>query len=806
MLDLIRSIRRSARALAATPALSFAAFATLALGCGAAIAVGTIVDALLFRPLPAVENRDALLVYPTAAGALDPDSDALDLNETEAIAASGAVAEVGTLLVRNLTLTAGDPERVAGASVSPNFFDILGVRPEVGRFFRADEATPWGQEQVAVIAHGLWVRRFAADPAIAGKTIEVNQRKVTVAGVLPPGFGLPESQQVYLPWRVDPEWERDSRDFWVVARPVAGLAPSAAQSAAATVAERLVADGTIADRDRGFRLVPLRDALYDRHAARMMALLSLLVVALVGVACFNVANLLLARNAAREGELAVRLALGASRGRILAQVLTETALLAGAGAALGMLLGAWGLERIVASLEEELPAWLRLEIDGRVAVGTVALAAAVALVAGLLPALRAGRTQVTEQLVAAGRASAVGARRPLERSLVALQFAAALVVLAAAGWLLASASAIARSSPGFDPTKLLSLRLYLPGDAYDPLAAKIRFRARLLEQLEALPGARAAAVTGQLPADDGGEDVRVTPEGVAPSPESSTPSLMIGATRTLFDALGAPLVAGSTWSRAEDEDESGSTAVINRALADKLWPGESPLGRRLRLGLDPAGPPLEVVGIAPDLTYEEIMEQSSRSRYQVFVPLARFEYRSLSAIVRVVAGDPAALTAPARRALGALEPDAPMFDVATYPQRLRRTYEDRTLVGRLAAIFGAAGLALAAVGLFGLLAHSVARRRRELGVRMALGAAPARLVRAVVGDGIRLALPGVAAGLALAYAAAHALAGTLFGVDPTAPWRFVVQAALVFVAAALASAFAARRIVAIEPTSALRQE
>ena len=791
----IADLRRAFRSLAATPALSVAAIFTLALGCAAAIAVGTIVDALLFRPLPAVGNRDALLVYPTVAGSLDPDSDALDLNEVEALSTSGALAEVGTLLVRNLTLTGGEPERAAGASISPSFLPVLGVQPIFGRNFLPEEAAEWGREEVALVGHGLWLRRFGGDPDIVGKKIEINQRALTVVGVLPPGFGLPNLQEIYLPWRSDAEWQRDDRGFWTVARLAPGADRRAAQNAVDAVAERLVSSGKVADRDRGFRLTPLRSAIYDPHAGKMMALLAALVTGLLGVACFNVANLLLARNASKEGELAVRLALGASRRRVLSENLAESLLLAVGGTALGLLLGAWGLERILGSLSEDLPGWLVIRIDARVAAGTLVLAAIVTLLAGLLPALRAGRTDVASSLVVTGRGASSPSRRPLERTFVALQVAAALLVLTVATWLLASERRIASASPGFDPARLLSFRFYLPGDAYDPLEAKVRFRARLLEKLEALPGASAAAVTGQLPADDGGDEDRVTPEGIAPSPESSTPILVIGTTRTLFETLGSGLVAGETWSRAEDEGTAPRSAVINSALAEKLWPGENPLGRRVRLGLEPPEEPLEIVGIAPELTYEEVMEQTSRSRYQLFVPLSRYEWRTLAAIVRAAA-DPAALAAPARRALSEVEPDAPMFDVLAYRQRLRRTYEDRVLVGRLGAIFGVTGLALAAVGLFGLLAHSVAVRRRELGVRMALGAAPGRLVRAVVRDGFLLSAPGLALGLGATWACARAIGSTfLFGVDPTRP-------AFLLVAVAPLALRAAR----VDPAAALRCE
>jgi putative ABC transport system permease protein len=771
------------------------------------VAIGTLVYSLLWRPLPGVDSHRLALVYPTDRGALDQESDELAFAEAEEIESSGAVEALALLLPRTLTLTAGDPERIAGASVDPDFFDVLGVRPLLGRPFRADEGATFGQESVAVVSHGFWLRRLAGDPAMLGREIEINQRKLTVVGVLPPGFGLPNRQEVYLPWAWSdlPGFDRNSRGFWTVAR-LGDAEPAAAQPALDAVARRLRETGVVDTLERGYRLVPLRRALYDAHAARLSAVLASLVFAVLVVACFNVANLLLARAVAREGEVAVRLALGAGRGRILRQVLTESLLLATAGCAGALLVGAWGLQVALATLSEELPAWLSFELDGRLLAGACGLILVVALIAGLAPALGAGRAGLAPLLVAAGRGGDASRARRFQRLLVGAQFAASFVVLLGGFWMLGSVRALERSPLGFDPAPLLSLRSYLPGDAYDAQAAKIAYRAALVERLEAIPGVAAAALTTSLPADDGGHGEPVTSAEVTPTREAAAAAAVIGVTRGFFDALGAPLAAGATWSPAEDTGAPVQHVIVNRALAERLWPDGPALGRRLRIGLAPEAPVFTVAGLAPALPFEELHEQTPRARLQVFVPLANYATRGVSVVLRAAEGDPAALAEPARSTFAALEPDAPVYDVMTYAARLRQTWEDRRLIGQLATIFAAQGLILAAVGLFGVLAYAVVRRRRELGVRMALGAAPGALVRSVIGDGLRFTVPGVAVGLVAGALAARGIGGVLYGVDPAEPLPYAAGLALLLAVAAAASGFAARRAAAIDPASALRDE
>jgi len=805
MRNLLSEIRQAARALARTPGLSLAAVVTLALGAGSTIAIGTLVYSILWRPIPGSEPQRRVLVYPTSRGALSGENDALALVESDEIAASGAVERLAVLTLRSLTLTGDEPQRIVGASVSPDFFRVLGVAPLLGRDFRDDEGQRFGNETSAILTHSFWLRRFAGDPRAIGRSIEINQRVLTVIGVLPPGFSVPSTQQVYLPWAPDPSIDRRDPDWWTVAVLPRGADPRRAQAALDAAAVRLRHSGVVSEPERGFRLVPLRAALYDPHTVRISAVLASLVFAVLAVACFNVANLLFARIAGRRNETAIRLALGSGRGRILRQVLVESLLLSAAGCAGGLLLGKWGLDLALSTMHEELPAWMSFALDGRLVAGTIGLSIVATILAGLAPALAAAR-EGSHPVLAAGGRTVSRRSRVLQRWLVALQFSASFLVLAVALWLLSSVRALERAPLGFDPSRLLSFRTYLPGDAYDPDDAKRQFRVALVERLTALPGVAGAAVTTALPADDGGAGVRVSRAEDPPTEEASIAISQVGVSRGFFDTLGAPLLAGETWSNAADSGAPDDRVVINTTLAEKLWPGASAIGRRLRVGLEPDAPVYTVSGLAPRIPIEEVHEQTSRSGLQLFVPYARIPWRTSFVVVRAASGDPASLAGPARRALRELEPDAPIYEVLTYPARLRQSWEDRTLIGRLATIFAAQGGVLAAIGLFGVLADAIGRRRREIGLRMALGAAPRRMVAAVVGDGLRFSLPGVAVGLALVLVVARLARNFFFGVDPTAPRPLAAALALLLAVAGAASWLAARRAAGVDPATALREE
>lgn len=809
MKSLLADLRYALRSLLRRPGFAVAAVLTLALGMAAVTGVASLAYGLLFRPLPGVAAEGLVRVLPTDPREVHDDDEELTLRELEALGASDAFEAATGAIERNVTLTGtGEPLRVDAASVTPDFFEVLGVAPLLGRGFRADDGQPFGFEAVAVLGHGLWISRYGADPAIVGRTIEVNQRSLAVIGVLPPGFGLPETASLYLPWRAEEGYGRDHSTFWTVARLPAGVDAPAAQARLSTLFATLAREAPLEMRERGARLLPLRASLVDAHARRIFALLGLAVAAVLMVACSNVATLQLARAAARAAELGVRQALGAGRLRMARLFFAEGLWLALVGTAAGIALGRALMTLALRSLDEDLPAWLSLEFDWRLAAICAAVLAVAVFATSLLPALRAVRAGTLEAL-RTGRASA-GTRRGqrTQQTLVASQFALSLVLLALAAWTVGSLRALVAADIGFDTRPLLSARFYLPG--YNDLPRRIEFQRALVARLEAEPGVAVAATSSALPGDDGGAPERLVPEGRPLLPEDSLPVGLVSASPRFFEALGLRLLAGEGWTTAQADDPETRVAVINRALAERLWPGQSgqaAVGREIHLGLEAQRPWLRVVGVAPDLVYEELTEQTARSAYQVHVPYPTLPWRTYSVVVRARPGqDPAVLAPVLRRAVAALDADAPVYDLRTYPGRMRQTYSDRRLLAGMFAWFGMLTLALAAVGVWGVVAYAASRRTREIGVRVALGARPADVVRTVAATGLRPLAIGAGAGAVLTALLARVYAAVAYGVDPTNP-LLSLPALLALGAIGLTSVLApAWRAAGIPPTEALRTE
>jgi predicted permease len=805
MTGLFSDLRLAARRLARAPGFTLAAVATLTIGIGAVAGVGAILYGLMWRPLPAVTATGVQVVVPVIASQrYDPEDAAISWRELEALRASDGFAAVGGVIERSLTLTgAGEPQRVLGASVTPGYFELLGVAPLVGRTFRAEEAESFGLEPVAMVAHELWLTRYGGDPGLVGRAIEINQRQLEVVGVLPPGFGMPGRIQVYVPFAPGDQVDRAAPMLWPVARPTGGdRARAAAQLDAAFAAlERERPPGA---EPRTARLVPLRRALgpEDNHLA---ILLGGVVATVLLLCCANVANLQIARAAGRQSELAVRAALGAGRGRLVRQTLAESTLLAAAGGALGALYGRAWLDFSLATLADDRPAWLSFDYDARLAVGGGAIAVLSAVACGLWPALRTSDARLLPGLSGAGRGGDRGAARRTQRLLVVGQFAFALALVAAGSWMTRSVLAVTRTDVGFEPRGLLTMRFYLPGDRWDEVEARARFQRELVARIAALPGVRGAALTGAIPADDGGADVRVADPRAAPGAAGTLPATAVPIQPELFATLGVDFLEGGPFAAGEGKRADSAAVVINRALAEALWPGERALGRSLRYGAASDAPRLTVAGVVPDLVYEEITEQTLGTRHQLYLPYARMPWRTSALLVRTEA-EPAALAAAVRSALAALEPDAPVYDVRTMPARLAMTWEDQRLIAQLLGLFAAQGLLLAAVGVFGVLAYAVAQRRRELGIRAALGARPGRIAREIAGEGLRLAAWGTLAGLVLALAGGRALRGVVYGIDPLEPAPLVLVVLLLAAVAAAACAGPARRAARLDPATVLREE
>jgi predicted permease len=810
MEGLIQDVRQAVRALRRRPGFTLTAVLTLAIGIGANAAVFTIVDALLLRPLP-FGDRSARVVslhstHPTQpedwpdARLSGPDLD--DLRRSTRL-----LEDVAGYLGRNFTVaeTAGLAERVRGGGVTPNLFPLLGVQPALGRFFVAEEAQPIGLEPAVILSYGLWQSRFGGDPAIVGKPILVNQRARTVVGVMPAGFRFPERDDIWLPLAALPGSPRDQRMLAGIGVLRPGVRLAQLQAELDGLAAALAARHPSTNREWGLRALMYRDLAFDR--AGRVAVFSLMgAVALVLlIGCANLSNLLLAAGVARQREIAVRTAIGASRARIVREMLAEGLVLSAAGGLLGAVLGRLGLDALVASWPEELPYWIHFDVDARVVGFLAVIVVLTAIAFGLLPALRASRPDVIEQLKEGARSAGSRADRRLQGGLVVAQVALCLALLVGANLMIRTFLKLQAADPGFDEKPLASLRLYLPGDAYNPLPAKAAFVRRAVDRLRALPGVAAAAATTSIPADDGGLPIRIVADGRPVEAGRENGAIMIATVPSLFDTLGVRLVAGRPFTDGETEQAGAPVAIVNGRLARHFWPDGSALGRRLGLVDAQATTWLTIVGIAPEMQYEEFGEETAQSALQVYVPYGRMGVRTIAFLVRGTA-PAASLLRPMRAALAQVEAQAPVYDVSTMRERRALTTWERRFFGEAVGAFALVALLLACLGVYGVLSYTVSRRTREIGVRIAVGAAPIDVMRLVVGQAAALAGIGAAVGLLLSTAVAYLLQGILYGVVPHDPKTLLGTATLLVAVVIGASALPARRATRIDPVDALRQD
>jgi predicted permease len=776
-----------------------------------------VVDALVLRPLPFGGRTDRLVslhsTHPTQATDWDDAgvsyADLLDLREE-----SRTLLAVEGLLHRNFSLAGTDAtERVLGASVTPGLFAMLGVAPALGRAFAADEGAEPGHEAVALLGHALWQRRFGGDPAIVGRPVLLNGRAVTVIGVMPAGFRFPELHDLWLPYAAARGEHRERRALLALGLLRPGTSEAAARQELTAVAARLAARHPATNRGWGLHLMALRDYYVEPHTRRMLTTMLAAVTMVLLVACANVAGLLLARGINRHQELTVRAALGAGRWRLLRLLLTESLLLAVAGAALG----AWGanaaLRAIVATNPDPPAYWVSFAIDGRALLFVAGLAMLTTLACGLVPGLRVSRLDLRSG-IAGSRGSTGGEQRRLQTALVIGQIAAGLALLVTATLLAASSRRIGGADLGFDPRPLLSLRLYLAGDAYDEPAARAQVLVRVNQRLAALPGAAAAAAIGAIPGDDGGDGIRVVTDRGATLPGDELGVQLVPVAGPFFATLGLTLHAGRSFTEGEAVDPESDVVVVGARLAAELWPDQDPLERRL--GIVGTYAPtaadgseatrwLRVVGVAPDLVYEEVGEETAQSQRTVYVPSAVAGWRTMALLVRAD-GDPASLAIGVPRVLRAIDPALAPYDVMTMAQRNVVTHWGESLLSRLFTGFAAIGLLLSCLGSYGLMAFAAARRHREMGLRLAIGATAADLLRLQLRSGARLAVAGVLLGLPLALLVASALQGVLYGVSAWDPRIWLLLPPLLMAVVLLACYLPARRASLTEPAAALRVE
>jgi putative ABC transport system permease protein len=806
--EMFQDLRFGLRMLLKHKGFTAIAILTLSLGVGANTAIFSIVNAVLLRPLPFAEP-ERLLWFGGWAGAdkeqgVTP-ADFLDYRE-QCQSFTQIAASVSDGISMNLS-GGGEPERIKGGYVTANYLDVFGVKPAMGRTFAAEEGLEGvnmeGGDRVVVLSHELWRRRYGADPAIINQTITLDKRNVTVIGVMPPQFQHPPGVELWLPFSfpASPQSAFRSREFHFL-RPVARLKPGVtraqAQAEVETIARRLQSLYPKTNANQSLFLWPLQERLVGNIRLTLLTLLGAVGCVLL-IACANVANLLLARASARGREIAVRSALGASRGRVVRQLLTESLALAALGGLGGMILAKWGVNLMAPLSADYLPRADEVRINATVFGFTSAVALITGLLFGLAPALQSARLDLTEALKDGAKGAGSGARRRRTLNLLVVgEVALAMMLLVGAGLLINSFVRLQQVSPGFDEKNLLTARIDIPNPYAQP-EKKQQFFEQLRQRVAALPGVEAVGMVTELPLARQSADFNFNIEGRPdPAPGQSPHADVRNVNQDYFRAMRIPLRKGRNFTEAEVR-ENAKVVLISDELARLCFAGEDPLGKRLFLGS--IGKELfEIIGIVGDVRHRGL---ESGLRQTIYFPSLRLGYANLA--IRTT-NDPVSLAAAVRREVAAIDPNQPVADIKTMERWVSESVAQPRFRTLLLGLFSGAALLLAMVGIYGVMSYAVSQRVHELGVRMALGARAGDVLRLVIKQGMRLALAGVAIGLAAAFALTRLIKDLLFGVRATDPLTFATIALLLTGVALVACYLPARRATKVDPLVALRHE
>jgi putative ABC transport system permease protein len=801
-------VRYGVRTLRRTPAFTTAALLTLALGIGANTAIFTVVDAVLLRPLPYFEPQRLVTV-----GDRTPEGFSSSVGFTTVVdwrGRSHSFEHIALMRSWQPTLVVnGEAERLKAVRVSWNYFDMMGVRPALGRGFTADDDRPesW---RVLLLSDALWRRRFNADASIVGRTITMNDRQYQVVGVMPAGFEPLDAMQFYqvaaevwapIGYALDGDSScRSCQHLRAVARLKPGVTVSQATVEMNAIREQMRREYPT-DYDAGsIAIVPLRDAITGVVRRPLLVLLAAVGFVLL-IACANIANLLLARSVARQREFALRTVLGAARARIVRQLLTESLVLSLAGAALGMAFAAVAVNALPAFAPQTLPRLDHVAVDARVLTFTAVIAVLAGVLFGLVPAWRAAVD--APQTLATDSRGSIGGPRRARAVLVVADLVLALVLLTAAGLMLRTVASLTRADPGFETSGILTLQYSLVGKAYAEDPAVVAFQDRMLEKVRALPGVESAALADQVPFG-GNYDCRgFHAIGRMKANTVDDPCIQrYGVTPEYARVMGIPLLAGRFIS-PDDTAASQPVIVISAATARLVWGSDTPIGAQVRLGSPTEGQWRTVVGVVGDVHHADVTQPVTPA---VYTPQAQFTDSFLVAIVKVARGDPASLVAPVRGVLRELDPSVPVYDVATLPALVEKASAQQRFVMRLLGGFAAVALLLAAVGLYGVVSYSVAQRTREVGLRVALGARRRDVLRLVLSSGLVLVGVGLGFGVIASLAATRVLDTLVFGVSAVDPPTFIGAAAVLTLVALAAHWVPLRRALRIDPAQALRAE
>jgi putative ABC transport system permease protein len=811
MPTLIHELRYALRVLVKNPGFTSVAALTLALGIGANTAIFSLFDAVILRPLPYPhpEQLVGLGQWRNQKGEGYIQTGISAPNIVDIVRENRVFQFVSFYHWSPFNLTEGNPpETVEGARVSASLLPMFGVQPLLGRFFSAEEAQP-GHEQVAVLGHRLWQMRYGSDPAILGKSIDLDEKRYTVVGVMPSSFRFTwdEEVDVLVPLALSAqelsEAGRTDRGLETLARLKPGVSVAQAQAAMDTLARHLEEQYPDADKGWGIKVEPLHDA-YHRRVQTPLLIMVVAVVFVLLIACANVANLLLARATGRRREVAIRAAIGASRRRLVAQLTTESLLLALLGGALGLLLAYAGDRLITLGLNRyfTIPNAKVVGLDWRVLLFSLAITLTTGMIFGLAPSLAASKTDLNESLKEGGLSTTTeSGRRRLRNALVISEMALALVLLTGAGLLVRTFLGLMNVDLGIDPANVLTLGISLPRYKYSNGTQQTLFYQGLFRRLESTPGVKAAGAQG------GGASIFFQPEGLPPASPGQEPTAEYDIiTPGYLRAMGIGLIAGREF-RESDARDTTPVALINETVAHRYWPHSSPLGRHLNIGSyvyrrqSADTPTVEIVGIVRDVRgYQLWMPEP-----QIYIPYQQHPVPGVFLAVRT-AVPPMSMVASVQDAVWAIDRQQPTHDVRTMEDIVSETYGSIRFPMTLVWIFAALALLLSAVGIFGVMSYTVSRRTQEMAIRMALGAGHRDVLGLVLGEGFAIALIGVAVGFAAALGLSRVMAGYVYGIKPTDPLTFAGAGLLLMAVAVLATYVPARRATRVDPTVALRYE
>jgi putative ABC transport system permease protein len=806
--SLLRDLKFSVRSLLKHPGFTAVAVLTLAIGIGACTTIFSTVDALILHPFSFPNQERLVVVWEQNRAVGFQRGSVAPGNFTDWREQNQVFDQLIAIQQKNFDISDGThPERFPGYGVTTGFFDALGVKAAQGRTFLSEESEP-GRDQVVVLKHSFWQQHLASDPAIVGKTISLNQKQFTVVGVMSPDFNYPyNAGEMWTPLTFTQEEQKDRGNHYlrVIGLLRSGVSLGQAQSGMRGIAQRAQQQFPETNAGRDANIMTLTDDAV-RGARTGVPILMGAVVFVLLIACANVANLLLVRAAARSREIAVRLALGSSRARLIRQAFTESALIGLMGGVLGLLVSIWSIAGLARGIPEGfsrfIPGWNRLGINFTVLAFTFGLSMLAGLIAGLAPVWHSTRTNLNDALKAGGRSDSSGSsHNRLKSALIVSEVALSLVLLIGAGLMVRSFVEMTRADLGINSENVLALQVSLPRESYKDDSKKIALFGQLIDRVAALPGVVKVGGVNIVPfsASDNSSSFQIA--GRTPFPQGQEPNASTRvATPTYFESIGTALRRGRLFN-AQDDAKSARVVLVNEAFANKFLPGEDPIGQRLNFGGDEKQT-TEIVGVVADVKNDDLEEAADPTAYLPYLQNVRL---AMNLVIRGTQ-DPTPLAAAVRSEVQTLDPNLPVSNIKTVGEMINERISPKRLMTYVLAVFGLIALLLASIGIYGVMSYAVSQRTQEIGVRMALGAQAGDVLKLVIKNGMTMALIGVAIGLAGAYALTRLLANLLFKVAPTDLVTFAFVTAALIVVALFACFVPARRATKVDPLVALRYE